>query len=257
MKKPLALALFLLAATGCAIKTPPMSVSQFPVGDRAPYYQQPHAYRVAVLPFEDRRPEVERQGQKPKGVFLLLVNSRVGDYYTGNKHFGANAPVQLAEQLAGYLRKANLFVGVDGPSSLSGLPRRKDANEFKQFAQSKKIDYFLTGEIHHFFGSQHQNAYFYAVPAFYVSLTGWRSSKSLPWGRTVIDFALVDANNGDVVWSEQLQADRTLPKDTDAMTSAAMESFLLVSSNLAAKLNQLSLSGQKVTLTRLSEPVSE
>ena len=66
--------------TGCAIKTPYLPISRWPVTKQAAYYQQALPYRVVVLPLLDQRPEQERKGRAAPATFLLLWNRRVGDY---------------------------------------------------------------------------------------------------------------------------------------------------------------------------------
>ncbi len=230
--------------SGCAIKTPPFPVSQFPIAERAVYYQETLPYRVAVLPLVDRRPKHEQLGQKAPARFFLLWNSRSGDYYTGDQLFGSEVPAQLSKQTAEYLRSANTFAKVFEPASLPNTPSWQDSSGLTQLAKAEVIDFFIAGEIEHFFGSQKQKASMYAVPLYFISAFGWQNSKSLPWGKTVIRFKLLNAKGGDVIWSEELQGSVTLPKETDSMAQAAMESFLLVSKDLAVKLRQLPLDSQ-------------
>jgi hypothetical protein len=216
-------------------------VSQFPIAERAAFYHETLPYCVAVLPLADQRPNLERSGQKARGVFLLLWNTRIGDYTTKDEHFGSQVSAQLSEQVATYLRTSNAFAKVLPPSSLPGAPNPNDRASLAQLARTQAVDFFVTGEIEHFFGSQHQSSSVIVVPLSFVSLSSWQDSKSLPWGRTAIRFKLLEARSGDVLWSELLQADRTLPTDTDSMAQAAMESFVVVADSLAQSLRQLQL----------------
>jgi hypothetical protein len=76
---------------------------------------------------------------------------------------------------------------------------------------------------------------------YFISAFGWQDSKGLPWGQTTIRFHLYDGQNGDLVWQHRLEASETLPRGTDSMAEAAMESFTQVAGELATELRKLPL----------------
>lgn len=228
-----------VTSTGCAIKTPHLNISRRSVADRAMYFREASPYRLAILPLLDRRPAHEHQGQRPAGMFLLLWNRRVGDYYTGDHVFGGEVSAQLSRQLTEYLNTAHVFTTVDflpleGPDAGHGSPTALSG-------QGPRADYLLGGELQHFFGSQHQNFSMFALPLYFINTFGWQNGKTLPWGRTAIRAYLYDGQHGDIVWQNHLEASHTLPRDTDSMAEAALESFVTVAGRLATELRQLPL----------------
>lgn len=225
--------------SGCAITTPHLAMAQWPMSQRAMYYQTALPYRIVVLPFIDQRPVHERRGQKARGSFLLLWNTRKGDYYTSDLVFGGEVGKQLGQQLANYLESANAF------TTISYLPDESlgfsDAEAIKRLGQSRKVDYVLGGELRHFFGSQNQDFSMYVIPLYFVSATGWQNAKTLPWGQTTVTAYLVDARTGDITWRHQLESSVTLPRESNSMAEAAMESFAEAAGKLTAELRQLPL----------------
>src|SRR3989338_3047611 len=148
-------ALFL---SGCAIATPHLNISQWPVSKRAMYYRDPAPYRLAVLPLVDERPLEERQGKRPAGFFLLVWNRRVGDYVTGDYIYGGSISQQLTDQLSTYLQSAHVFAEVIQAALPSPQPSSQaDADNVQRVAREQVVDYVLGVAVEHFYGSQHQH----------------------------------------------------------------------------------------------------
>jgi len=238
-----------LVLAGCAIKTPYLPARQWSVSKRAAYYADPAPFRIGLLPLEDERPAQEQRGKQPGGMFLLLWNRRTGDYYTGDHVFGGNVAPDLTQQLIAHLKATNAFAEVlplePPPTFNPGIPEH-----MSRLGRDQVVDYLLRGEIQHFFGSQSQNSYVFLVPLYFVNTFGWQNYKSLPWGNTAIQFTLSDGQNGDMVWRRFIEADWTMPKETDAMSTAALESFVKATNQLALDLRglplqQLQLSGEQ------------
>lgn len=227
--------------TGCAIQTAHLPIQRWPVEDKAAYYAEASPCRILVLPLIDRRPAVERDGQRPRAVFLLVWNRRVGDYYTSDLVFGRDVGAQLAGRLAAYLRSAHAFRDVTLSSSLSKDFQVIDASTLQRVDKNDGVDYVLGGELQHFFGSQHQQFSMAVLPLYFVNAFSWQDGKGLPWGKTSATFSLWDARSGNLVWRHQLEATQTLPTEKDSMAQAALESFVLVTDQLAAELRQLPL----------------
>lgn len=223
-----------MGLSGCAIHTPPVNISRWPLSSRAMYYRDALPYRVLVASLADERPANERQGRRAPGMFLLVWNRRVGDYYTGDRLFGGEVGVQLAQQLAGYLQAANVFMEV---RYVPESPRNPDT--IRQVSRPHAADYVLTGELQHFFGSQHQHLSVYLLPRYFISAFGWRDSKGFPWGKTAIRVSLCDGKTGEVVWRRQFEASERLPRETDSMADAALESFAEVAEDLTAELRRI------------------
>ena len=237
-----------IALAGCAIKTPYLNISQRPIADQAMYFREASPLRVVVLPFVDKRPDLERQGQRPHSMFLLLWNRRVGDYYTGDALFGGEIGTHLATQTASYLKSANVFTEVNAAPALPQGFHFTHA-EVRRLGQEQSADYFLGGEVEHFFGSQHQQFSMFMLPLYFVSSFGWQNGKGLPWGQTTMQVFLYDAQTGDLAWRHQLEASHTLPRETDSMAEAAFESFVTVAGQLATELHQLPLNSRQPSTT--------
>lgn len=234
---------------GCAIKTPSQEIRAWPITQRALYYQEVAPYRVAVVPFLDQRPGHERTGQRPLGFFLLVWNRRVGDYYTGDRLFGQAINVQLAESLAAYLQAANVFAQVVTVPASESVSSQMEPQTAQVIARSQVADYVLGGELQHFFGSQHQHLSMVALPLYFINAFSWQDSKSLPWGQTTVRFALYDGTSGRLLWRHVLEASKTLPRETDSMATAALESFASVAGQLAVELRQIPFEAQGVSDT--------
>ena len=225
--------------TGCSIKIPYMNISQWPTGQYVAYYGEPVPHRIGVLPLEDHRPAHEQTGQKPRGLFLLLWNRRVGDYYTGDRMFGGRVAAQLTDQLIGHMETSHAFADV---MLVSGLPagfNPDNADSVSQVGRDLVVDYLLRGEIAHFFGSQSQHTSTYLLPLYFVNTVGWQDSKSLPWGRSAIIFTVYDGQTGDIAWRRVIETDRTLPRDSDSMSQAALEAFSATAAELTRSLREL------------------
>lgn len=230
-----------MALAGCAIKTPYLNIGQRPIADQAMYFPEALPYRMVVVPFVDKRPDPERRGQQPHSMFLLLWNRRVGDYYTNDSLFGGQISTQLATQLAGYLKSANVFTEVNAVSTLPDGVEAFDASALQRIAHAYQADYLLAGELQHFFGSQHQHFSMFMLPLYFVSTFGWQNGKGLPWGQTAMQIYLYDGRRGDLAWRDLIDATDTLPRDTDSMAEAALRSFAKAAGQLATTLRQLPL----------------
>ena len=237
--RSLTLSILAFGLTGCAIKTPYLNISQWPITKRAMYYRDPLPYRIGVLPLTDHRPAHEQQGKRPFGLFLLLWNRRVGDYYTGDHVFGGNVAERLTEQVSEYLISSNAFAEVIRTSPPQGGLELSDASRISALGREHVVDYLLSGELHHFFGSQSQHTSIFLLPLYFINTFGWQDSKTLPWGNTAIQFVLYDGKTGDITWRRLVEANKTLPRDTDPMSEAALESFADVAGQLATDLREL------------------
>jgi hypothetical protein len=230
----------LLLLSSCAIATPHRQISQWPVTKRAMYYRDPLPSRLVLIPLIDRRPPRERQGQRASGLFLLLWNRRKGDYYTGDHVFGNDVPRQLTQQLAEFLKASNAFASIEVAASRGLDPESVSRAEVSAVAQTHNADYVLAGELHHFFGTQFQHTSMYLLPLYFINTFGWQDQKSLPWGQTAIRFVLYEGRSGENLWRRMVEAKETLPRETDSMSDAALESFATTAGLLASDLRQVS-----------------
>lgn len=236
MRKMLWVGLVAVGTAGCAMQTPHLAISRYPIAQQAAYYPQALPYRLAVMPLADQRPARERQGQKPGGLFLLLWNRRVGDYYTGDRVFGEPVAQQLSQQVADYLQAAHVFTETVSVSTSAHAP-----TALQRLGDEHAADYLLGGELHHFFGSQHQEFSMFILPLYFINTWGWSNGKSLPWGQTTALVVLYQAETGELMWRRQIEQTWTMPRNTDSMAEAAMKSFTATAAQLTNELRQLSL----------------
>lgn len=234
-------AIILGLCSGCAISAPHLNMGQWPVETKAVYYHEPLPYRVVVLPLQDQRPSHERAGQKPGGLFLLLWNRRVGDYYTGDQVFGAQVADQLTSQVTRYLQASNVFAQVVPLPMERPAASGWNADRLRDLARDQAADFVLTGELKHFFGSQHQQTSIMLLPLYFINTMSWQDSKSLPWGQSTVRFALHEGTSGDLLWQHEIQGSDTLPRETDPMSQAALESFMNLNEQLVIELRNLPL----------------
>jgi len=143
--------------------------------------------------------------------------------------------------LARYLQASNLFAEVVALPAASSSGNGTNASELTRLGTKHGADFLLGGELQHFYGSQHQHFSMFVLPLYFISTFGWQNGKGLPWGKTAIRFTLSDGSNGDLVWAQVIEADSTLPRATDSMAEAAMESFLNATGQLTTQLRQLPL----------------
>ena len=236
--RPITLVFLSLTLTGCAIVTPPVNITTWPLTKQAMYFRSPAPYRLAVLPLSDQRPAQERSGQRAPALFLLLWNRRVGDYFTGDQLFKGEVATQLSRQLADYLQATNAFTEVVYVPSSPHDFIPSDSNSIRQIGQPYAADYLLGVELQHFFGSQHQHFSMLVLPLYFINSFGWQDSKGFPWGQTTIQAYLYDGATGKLVWRHRIEKSHTLPRETDSMAVAALESFAQAAGELATELRQ-------------------
>jgi len=182
-------------------------------------------------------------------MYLVLWNRRVGDYYTGDHLFGDEVAAQLSRQLADYLQAANTFTEVVYvPSPLQDF-ELSERTSVQHMSQAHAADYLLGGELQHFFGSQHQHFSMFVLPLYFISTFGWQDSKSLPWGQTTVQVYLHDGATGNLVWRQRFEVSRTLPRETDSMAVAALESFATVAGEVTTELRQLPFDSLRTSVT--------
>ncbi len=79
------------------------------------------------------------------------------------------------------------------------------------------------------------------LPLYFINAFGWQNGKGLPWGQTTMQGLLFDGRPGRLLWRHRLEASQALPRATDSMAEAAMESFALVTGQLVTEIQQLPL----------------
>lgn len=196
---------------------------------------------LALIPLIDRRPAEEIKGKKPKGVFLLVWNQRIGDYVTSNKSFLEPHQEGMADRLAAAISRTNCFYEVKTVNAK--LPNQPTPDDFLPVLAEEKVRYVLVGEIQHFYGKQHQKAYYLLIPALWVNLFFGNNRVDTAVGKTEILFTLYDAKTGSEVWRSNIQSEKSSAM-AGSYPQMAMQSFAEVSEKLANQLYDVAQSRQ-------------
>lgn len=202
MKAKLRVVFLFLVFSGCALKAQQANLFEankaghFLCGDAS-------AKKLGIASFFDSRPAVERTGKKANGTYLLLWNQRKGDYVTGDKDFTDLSPQKFAALSNGYISRSNCFV--ESKVLGSALPLQPSSSDLLVAMAKDKVDYVLTGEIKHLYGTQYQNTGVLVVPALFVNAAGSRSVVGDAEGMVEILFTLYDVKTGNEVWRELVQ----------------------------------------------------
>jgi hypothetical protein len=203
---PRLLALLLLlaapAALGCGVKMPVVSLYD---GPDTP----PPGAQTGVVPFADERPEVQREGDKPWLIPLVLFNWRRGEYVTGDQHFEQEPVGAVAEAVTD-----TLGVGRFGPAELLDGAPSGDRWEASDRCRSRGLRYGVVGRVEQLYGSVDQNAYLFVFPIPYLWLFGFRNDKTDPLGVIDLQLDVFDCQTGKVVYRRHLLEQRRYPKQT-------------------------------------------
>lgn len=189
----------LLVFASCALKTKQANLFE---GNKAGHFLcgDASAKKLGVAAFFDSRPKVERTGKKANGTYLLLWNQRKGDYVTGDKDFTDFSPRKFAELSSQYIAKSNCFI--EAKVLGTSLPPQPSSSDFLVALANDKVDYVLTGDIQHLYGTQYQNSGVVVVPAIFVNAAGTRNVVGDAEGMVEILFTLYDVKTGGEVWRE-------------------------------------------------------
>ncbi|MGH9388972.1 MAG: hypothetical protein ACRD1Z_05100, partial [Vicinamibacteria bacterium] len=149
---------------GCTIKNPPVPIvgslasSAGDVQSAVDVLPAIGGPRLGILAFTDERPEEERKGRRPRGYYLLVWNSRIGTYVTGDKNFHDNVSSDITNETLSLLRTSNLYSDVREIDASGRDPFSSE--QMRRLAEEQGVDYILRAQIKHFHGRQYQRAYF-------------------------------------------------------------------------------------------------
>lgn len=189
---------------------------------------------VGVAPLVDHRAAFQKAGAKPRGLYLLLWNQRIGDYVTSDKDFlDASMLSAMSEQIGYHLSKTNCFF--ETKALTAEVPLQPSPERLLVVLAKEKVRYVLTGELKHFYGKQPQKAYFYALPAYFVDLFGIGSQVGTAKGHTEILFTLYETESGQEVWREEVSGEASSAV-AGSYPEVARESFAKASQSLANQL---------------------
>lgn len=225
MKTPHKLILLLMVAftvTGCAVTPEKISATSSSQPMEVLLCGDALQQTLGIAPIIDNRPEFEKTGQKPKGVFLGVWNQRIGNYVTSDKDFGGDASKTVTQEITKAIEKSNCFFEVKGiEEQLYSQPSAEDL--LVVFAKTK-IRYVLVVELEHFYGTQHQHSHLAVVPALYVNAASVANSVGAAEGVTELNFSIHDTQTGQEIWRDKAQTATTVQVD-GAYPQAAWDSL--------------------------------
>ena len=196
--------LVLFLSSGCAMKTQKVNLA----ADTPPQVMVCYdalQKTIGVTPVSDNRPAIEKTGDKPHGIYLLLWNQRIGNYISGDKDFNDSLNAILPDQIGRAISRTNCFYQTKILEAK--VPPQPTAEDLLVILGKEKVQYVLTAQVKHLYGQQRQKAYFYAIPAYFVDFFGWGNQVGPSEGHTEILFVLYDTQTGNEVLREMVTAD--------------------------------------------------
>lgn len=223
-----------LLISGCAVKTtsislfspePPMLLK---CGDAL-------SSTLGFAPVLDQRPDHEKTGQKPKGVFLGVWNQRIGEYITSDRDFLDNVPDAFIKQMMYTIEKSNCFYELKVVEEK--LPLQPNPEELLVIFAKTKIRYVLLTELKHFYGTQYQHSHLAIIPTPYVSAASHANAVGNAQGFTEMFLTLYDTQMGQEVWRGKIEASADSQIKGD-YPQAAKDSLQKASEDAAKMLHQ-------------------
>lgn len=199
--------------TGCAVDIPTLDLA------RPESMERINPARTGVVPLVDRRAEIQREGEAPRLIPLLLWNQRKGEYVTADRHFEGDVSLALSRQVAAALDRGRF-----GPATL--LEDAAGASRAGALARCRADDlpYVALGSIGDFYGTLRQNAYLFLLPIPFVSLIGFGNAKTDPLGVVTLDLEILDCQTGRPVFRRRLA--RRMRHPEESLSEAARLTLL-------------------------------
>ncbi len=180
-----------------------------------------------------KRPEYEKTGQKPKGVYLGVWNQRIGDYTTSEQDFGGEVLKDVSDVFRNAIEKSNCFFEVKTvEEKISSQP---GPEELLVAFSKTRARYILTGELEHFYGTQHQHSHLAVVPALVVNAASVADNVGMAEGVTEAVFALYDTQTGYEIFREKIDG-AALTQVKGTYPQAAKDSLVKAAESLAKAL---------------------
>lgn len=224
--------LLIIVFNGCAVKTQTVSLS-VPADMDIMKCGDAMSTTLGIAPVVDKRPEHERTGKKPKGVYLGVWNQRIGDYITSDLDFAESVPEAIVKQFQQAIEKSNCFFEA---KILEGkIPAQPRAEDLLVAFAKYKTRYILTSEVEHFYGTQSQTAHLAVIPAVYVNAASMGNNVGVAQGFTEILFTLYDTQLGYEIWRQKIETMSDTAVE-GAYPQAAKESLIEASEKLAHEL---------------------
>ena len=231
-KVPFSLAFALaVSSSGCAVTSIPAMLVTTEKANVLLCERKAISTSLGVLPIADLRPIEERDGTKPKGLYFLLWNQRMGDYVTSDQDFIDMSEFAMTRRIKMDLAQTYCFSSV---TMISKSPSLSVVSHtfLRSIAVQQKLDYILSVELKHLYGKQRQDAYVYIVPAIVFNTFGHDNEVKPATGYTELRFILYDGRTGQRIWQGDVRGRQTVVED-GAYPQAAAESFATASQNLA------------------------
>ncbi len=176
-----------LGLAGCVVPNPPLALHRPEVAAAPP--------ELALIRLEDARPAVQRVGQVPSLLPLVVWNSRIGDYVTGDDAFaddvGAAVSRALAEALSDQLGPARMFAAGTEPDAACTAAGAR---------------YVAHGTIHHMYATRRQHSFVF-VPVFAAM---WSFDPGEPVGIVSLDLEVSECETGETLLAERFREHKRL-----------------------------------------------
>lgn len=225
---------FIILFSGCAVKTQTVSLNAIaPAQMQVLKCGDAQSVTLGIAPVVDKRPDYERTGKKPKGVYLGVWNQRIGNYMTSDADLGGNVLQAAAKQFISAIEKSNCFYEVKAfEEKIFSQPGPEEL--LVAFAKHK-TRYILVSEIQHFYGTQYQQSHLAVIPALVVNAASVGNQVGLAQGFSEFLFVLYDTQTGSEIWRQKIEASSD-SSIAGAYPQAAKDSLLKVSEKLANEL---------------------
>ena len=216
-------------AAGCALKPQRVNIAS-PQSPEVMVCFDALQKSFGIAPIKDERPPVEKAGDKPGGIFLLLWNQRIGNYISGDKDFLDPAATAMPDQIGRSISRSNCFF--ETKILKEQIPPQPSAEDLLIVLAKEKVDYVLSVELKHFYGQQHQKAYLYLLPAFFVNFFGWGNQAGNAEGRAEMVIVIYETQSGNEVFREKVFTQAYTPV-AGAYPQAAQDAFTEASQKIS------------------------
>jgi hypothetical protein len=170
---------------------------------------RPSNATLGVLPFEDRRPEDQREGAKPRLWIFLLYNQRIGTYVTGDQHFEGDVADSVSRAITDALDGRRF-----GRARLLEAGPTRSVEAALSTCGRDGLRYVGVGSIESLFGTLRQRAYFGVLPIPFLVLMGFGNAKSDPLGVIELDLEIVDCRTRQGVYRRRIARQLRYPEES-------------------------------------------
>ena len=203
MRRLLALALSGILLGGCALESPPVTLHAG-VSPTAT-----SKTTIGVVPFEDVRPDNQRQGEAPNLIPLLVWNQRIGNYMTGTGSFTDEVSRAVTQAAADSISGKGI-----GTAIVLSEPGGDSKKPLTTYCDATGIRWVVSGSIHDLYATLHQKAYFFIIPTPWAGAAGWDNDLTDPLGVARFKIRILDCQTRSEVLNREFRAERHYAKST-------------------------------------------